>query len=261
MNFVSQIPPWLAISNPDAIHLWLIDEQEVSRANVIQHYPSLLSSDEKDRMATFRSASRQRQFLIARAALRTVLSLYMPGHAPETHKFSVNPHGKPTLSENPHKLVFNLSHSRNKVLIGVTRQRQLGVDIEYMEPKRNITKIAGHYFNQAEWNDDLLRQEANGNVNAAFRFYKLWTLKEAFIKAEGRGWTIPTDGFYFTADNASQPELVITTPNFQTTSTWRFTHQFLTDGYSMALAYEHKDRQPSVPSETIRYVPLCGICQ
>lgn len=256
MNHAPFIPRSSVSLAPGDIHLWLVDKKDVMRANVIQHYSTLLSDDEKQRMLTFRSSDRQRQFLIARAALRSLLSLYIPGHTPESLRFEKNTHGKPMLSENVQDLQFNLSHSQNHVLIGVTKKRMLGVDIECMHNGRNVRKIAEHYFHPSEWNASLLQEDASQQRDAAFRFYRLWTLKEAFIKAQGKGWVIPIDAFYFQDNDASQPELVVTEPEFRSAKQWGFEHQFLSDGYSMAVAFERDDHLSSVYTQLRRYVPL-----
>ncbi|NMH60658.1 4'-phosphopantetheinyl transferase family protein [Alteromonas ponticola] len=229
---VSQNSPKLALSS-DEIHLWLIDFDDVSPA-ALTTFADYLSEDEKQRMAGFRSVKRQQQFFITRGALRTILSDYIPITTPNSLRFSVDSWGKPTL-ENRHGLQFNLSHSKSKVIIGVARQRLLGVDIEHMRASRNVENIARDYFHPSEWDGAIT--DKPWPHSASHHFYKLWALKEALTKAEGKGMALPFDTFYFSDVHTNQLKLR-PTAGYHPSKDWRFYHQYIADDYSLAVAYE-----------------------
>ncbi len=220
------------------IHLWLIDQNKINRTDVLQHYPLLISNDETQRMGQFRSPVRQNQFLISRAALRSILCMYMPHRTPPSLTFSQNAWGKPELTDNPHNLQFNVSHSKDKVLIGVTKARCLGVDIEYMNHARDFKKIAENYFHTLEWHDDAFQHDDELGTYSATRFYKLWTLKEALTKAEGKGLALPFDSFYFRCPDNQPAKLMGDSSACLFTKQWGFHHQYCSDNYSLAIAFE-----------------------
>ncbi|MEM8548166.1 MAG: 4'-phosphopantetheinyl transferase superfamily protein, partial [Pseudomonadota bacterium] len=87
---------------------------------------------------------------------------------------------------------FNLSHSANRALIGVCREAAIGVDIEKVRKRARLADIAGRFFSAAE--QAALADYADG---ADYRgaFYRIWTRKEAVIKATGEGLSAVLDAF------------------------------------------------------------------
>lgn len=161
------------------IHLYTID------LNREQHHVAacfnLLNEDEKQRARTFKQAHHQRRFIIARAALRSLLSHYLPKQPPAVLKLSYGPHKKPQLSAAYHSsLQFNLSHSEDYALLAVTAEHPLGIDIELLKSHQCL-HIAKRFFRADEYQflAALPLQQAEP------LFYALWTRKEAIIKAAG----------------------------------------------------------------------------
>jgi 4'-phosphopantetheinyl transferase len=152
---------------------------------------SLLSSEERMRAARFRSAQHAERFVVAHARLRQVLAVEL-GQAPGSIEFAVGPHGKPELAgASKPGLYFNLSHSAGLGLVGWSWQRDIGVDVEVWRPTRDQAALVRRYFSPAEiaaWGSlpRGRRQEA---------FFNLWTRKEAYVKALGRGLALPLDSF------------------------------------------------------------------
>lgn len=95
------------------------------------------------------------------------------------------PHGKPRLAGNPQDcgLVFNLSHSAARLAIALAFDRRLGVDIEAWRPLRNSTALASRCLAASEFDAWSRLTE----VDQPGAFFELWTLKEAYCKAVGRG--------------------------------------------------------------------------
>lgn len=224
----------------NTVHLWLVDEEEVTRAADLTHYPSLLSEDENSKWLSLRSQRKKQQFLIARATLRTLLSRYIKTLKPEDLNIVISPSGKPMLEmEIRNGIQFNISHSQGKTLIGVTRNKLIGVDIEYMNPHRKWREIANDYFHEKEWPHSPGVCENTDGLDLMSKFYKIWTLKEAFVKAEGSGMAIPFDGFYFDCHGSHSPILTIDqASNCDSTTSWEVSHQFLDEAYSMAVSVE-----------------------
>lgn len=213
------------------VHLWLIDEREVLLANILPHLKAQLSAQELQQAGEMKSASRQQTFIISRAALRSIIPKYTGEQQSQPLSFALGEHGKPSIDNNSAGLQFNLSHSGHYIVIAMARYQDVGVDIEAAKPGRDIDKIAESYFHPAEW-------QTNAGGSDEQRFYALWTLKEAFIKAEGKGLAIPLTDFYFDLADPDTPTL-IKTPDLKSLKDWYFRHYTLTGEVSLALAIEN----------------------
>ena len=140
-----------------------------------------LNPEEKTRAKRFHFPRHQRRFTVARALLRFILSRYLGGN-PQDIDFTLNTHGKPFLTHNPHKLQFNVSHSKDTALIAIG----VNVDLEYFSD-RPYLGIAEHVFS-AEEIDALSALPEKAQAGA---FFAVWAQKEAFIKAVGMGLSYP----------------------------------------------------------------------
>ena len=134
-----------------------------------------LSRPEIARASEFRSPNRQQEYLCGRAMLRTVLEQFT-GEPAASHEITSNDDGKPFCVQGP---AISIAHSGDLVVCAVTDQGQIGVDVEIPDRRRNTTRIANEYFaaDESRW---LSSQPAD-------RFYMLWVLKEAWLKAKGTG--------------------------------------------------------------------------
>ncbi|HEY6132315.1 MAG TPA: 4'-phosphopantetheinyl transferase superfamily protein [Halioglobus sp.] len=111
---------------------------------------------------------------------RRVLSRYADV-APADWQFAANTQGKPVFAGAAHALDFNISHSGDWLACGVTAGTPIGVDLEYCDPARASMKLARRFYRQEEV--DALQDCSSDQQNE--RFYDLWTLKEAAVKARG----------------------------------------------------------------------------
>jgi len=113
----------------------------------------------------------------------------------EQMKFDITMDGKPILQE-PSGLHFNISHSGNWVVCAIDDE-PIGVDVEAMKP---INYDIGERFFAPKEYCDLINMEEGQRKKY---FYMLWTLKESYIKAIGKGLAIPLDSFCFTVENGN----------------------------------------------------------
>ena len=165
----------------------------------------ILDESERVRASRFIIDADKRAFICAHAILRRALSHAVLSHAmriaPATWRFRNTPHGRPEVLEPSVQapLRFNLSHTRRSVACAVTFDREIGIDIED-ETRGAPLDVAERYFAPAE----LAALRGLETREREERFFVYWTLKEAYIKARGRGLSLPLDDFAFDLTDPSK---------------------------------------------------------
>ena len=146
-----------------------------------------LSPDERNRAERFAFDRDRRRYVVGRGALRAILASYLGG-LPGSIRFTYGEHGKPMLSESTGAgaVEFNASGSDDLAVCAVTLGRKVGVDIERCRPA-NDDALVEQCFSPAERH---AYQALSPNERPAV-FYRLWTLKEAYLKATGHGLSRP----------------------------------------------------------------------
>jgi 4'-phosphopantetheinyl transferase len=192
-----------ALSLPrNSVHIWLLDPSTITDSALLDTYHQLLTPDEQERWVRYRFDKDKHQHLVTRALLRHTLSLYVPEVAPAGWRFVNNDYGKPSIANAVAlPLQFNLSHTLNRVALAVTLEREIGVDVERIKPLDQVRGLAERCFTEEEnhyiFGGDM-RSHLTGDIqDVLWRFFKLWTLKEAYIKACGRGMSISLQSLSF----------------------------------------------------------------
>ncbi|MBI3735973.1 4'-phosphopantetheinyl transferase superfamily protein [Candidatus Sumerlaeota bacterium] len=201
-----------------------------------ESFTHLLNDDEIARYNRFLVDHSKLEFLIGRAMLRILLSGYT-GLAPGQIEFRFAQNGKPEIAnEIEGKPEFNLSHTRGLVALGVCLKYPLGVDVEFIERDRAEDGIARRYFSgyEVEWLNQYFGEDYRRN------FYRLWTLKESYIKARGTGLSLPLHDFYMAFDGSESGEAKIGfVPGFgDDPARWQFRYWNLSAGHAMAVGIE-----------------------
>ena len=143
---------------------------------------ALLSRDERVRARGMGSVAARTRFVLARATLRVLLARMAGGGTePRDLSFRYDRRGKPYLPGGPS---FNVSHSGDALVVAVAEKGRLGVDVEHVRPVRRRTRVAARRFTPAE--QEWIAATDDG-VSADEAFFRIWTRKEAFAKAFGRG--------------------------------------------------------------------------
>lgn len=171
--------------NGDDVHIWRV-------ACSLAASPDI-SDEEQERAGRFLVEDSRRRFVSARAALRKILARYLRTSARDLF-FIAGPHGKPELEG--HALSFNVSHAGDYALIAVTRRLAVGIDIERISPSRSSAEIAARFFSPAEQAALAACPESDRTP----AFFRIWTRKEAVIKALGDGLACPLASFDVSAD-------------------------------------------------------------
>ena len=143
----------------------------------------------REHAARFKFPPPRNQYLISRALLRRALGTYLQIEAREV-RFRTTANGKPELAANS-DLRFNLSHTQGATVFAITRHRQVGVDVERIRDDTNAMELAERFFSrpEVEW---LQSQPASEQIAS---FFSCWTAKEAYIKAQGEGLSLPLSSF------------------------------------------------------------------
>jgi 4'-phosphopantetheinyl transferase len=176
----------------DEVHVW-----RTGLDRPAADYAMLLSSDEQARADRLQFEQPRRRFIVGRGTVRIILGRYL-NLSPEKVEFEYRPHGKPALSAgllHP-PLCFNLSHSDDMLLLAVTYNRTVGIDLETIRPDLDVEKLAAQFFSPAE------RAELDGLPadRKLASFFSGWTRKEAYLKASGDGLTSALDQFSVSMD-------------------------------------------------------------
>lgn len=200
----------------------------------------LLLAEEKVRAARFRVASARHQHVIGRGMARALLAA---GHCQtEEIDFRTLDHGKPIVrSPAVACRAFNVAHTHGLVVCGLGHPHQwLGVDVEWMD-RRTDPQLARRYFAPSE----IRQLDATSNESEHRElFLKLWTLKEAFIKAIGTGLFTPLDQFAFEDAAGDEPRLVVEHPELARGRAWHFESFTPRAGFVAAIAIGVKDPTP-----------------
>ena len=230
------IPPKKLILSSNAVHVWRAS-LHVS-ASYLCTLEGTLTADERARAEQFYFQKHREHFIAGRGLLRNILSRYLEKE-PDQLRFCYNAYGKPTLTEeaDAERLCFNLSHSHGIALYALTRGREIGVDIEYFRPDVEAEKLAERFFSPRETAalralPKHLRKEG---------FFNCWTRKEAYIKAEGKGMSIPLNAFDVSLTPGKPAALLRTQNHPQETSRWSLQALDPAPGYAAALAVKGHD--------------------
>jgi 4'-phosphopantetheinyl transferase len=146
-----------------------------------------LDEAEQERAGRFHFQRDRARFVASRAVLRHILAGYL-GTAPGEIRFGYGLQGKPFLLDR-RDLHFNVSHAEDVLVAGVAQGRELGVDVERMFSETVMAEVSGRVLSRPE-------RELFEGLDAGERrewFVRLWTRKEAYIKADGRGMSLPLD--------------------------------------------------------------------
>ncbi len=154
-------------------------------ADELEQLARVLSADEQERAARYRWERDRRKFVVGRGRLRRLLGLRL-GRAADEVRFRYGANGKPAL-DGDGRLSFNLSHADDLMLVAISHDAEVGVDVERLRPLPEMADLAPEFLTRAELDRLALVDEAERLVT----LYRIWTRKEAWLKARGVGLSVP----------------------------------------------------------------------
>ena len=149
---------------------------------------------------------RRDEFITQRGILRSILSRYL-AQKPEEIQISTSERGKPYLPTG--NIQFNLSHSNNLMICGITSGPRIGVDIQHVYPIDNLERVIPKILSPQEI--DFL--EKTPQRDKLEHFFMIWTAKEAFLKALGSGFQSPVNTIQLVRDLRSGSILQVEDPS------------------------------------------------
>ncbi|HTQ98685.1 MAG TPA: 4'-phosphopantetheinyl transferase superfamily protein [Candidatus Acidoferrum sp.] len=197
----------IALLSRDSVQLWLLQEPVDLAAGRADTFAAWLDKEERERWQLFQRVNDRQSFLLAHGLVRGVLARYC-GCEPAALRFSRDTHGKPHLLTQDARLSalrFNLSHTRGFCVLAVTVDAEIGVDVEDERRAAEMLALAQRYFSpdEVQW----LQQLDASALRAGF--FRLWTLKEAYVKARGVGLKLGLDTFTIGFAGAGEPRLLL----------------------------------------------------
>jgi 4'-phosphopantetheinyl transferase len=237
---------------PGQIHLWFAFYDQIQDPQLHVRYRQLLSDSERVQEPRFHFAADRRRYLVTRAMVRTVLSRYA-ALSPVDWRFKPNAYGRPCIenAEGMH-LRFNVSHTHHLIVLGVTREREVGVDIENLRARSAPLDIADRYFAPEEVTS--LRSMPLAGQHE--RFFEYWTFKESYIKARGMGLSIPLDKFSFDLTRASEVRFGTDPQLMDLAARWQFWSMRVASDYLVALCAQKIEGVSALVLRTV--VPLAS---
>ncbi len=226
----------------EPIGLWLVDLNPPEKRLV--ELERWLCPEERARADRFIPAEVRRRFICARGSLREILA-WLLGCPPRALGFAYGEQGKPVLADRPN-LRFNLSHSGERALVGVSWQRELGVDLEHLRAGVDFRGLTARFFSEPE------RCALMETAEPLFprEFLRVWTRKEAYLKARGTGLALPLADFAVPLGGLPSPrELTWTRVRPEEAARWPVQEVPCEEGYVGALCAEGADwhAEPVVP--------------
>jgi 4'-phosphopantetheinyl transferase len=175
------------------IAVWWMATDTVGRAD-LHRWLEMLDEEERERSVRLQSKIDRREFIAAHALLRSMLSCYV-NYPAQQWRFTRDADGKPRIDPRigSGELQFNLTHTHGLVAAAVAAHGTVGIDVERIDPVKADFAMAEVYFAPAEVR--TLRGVPAGE--RTMYFFRLWTLKEAYIKAIGTGLGTPLSSFAF----------------------------------------------------------------
>jgi 4'-phosphopantetheinyl transferase len=227
------VPPEPNSLEGDEVHIFYADvDSLLCCAGSLEN---TLSDEEKYRKDRFLLLEDKVRYIISRGLLRIILGAYL-GNEPKYIVIKNGPHGKPMLDggSDPDAIRFSVSHSNRRALYAINRGREIGVDVEKMRPEFPVEEISDHYFSARE--AAFLRTLPAPEREDVFFTY--WTLKEAFMKGTGEGFSLPMNRFEITHD---PPKVSSLQGNSDAAARWSLRRLHLEPGYAAALAVAGAD--------------------
>jgi 4'-phosphopantetheinyl transferase len=214
------------------VHVWIasLDDSVIP----VKEFAQILSEKERRKADRFLFERDKSRFIIRHGILRTIIGRYYLAIQPCQLKFRYGVRGKPHLAEcsGGNTLRYNRTDSNGLALYAFSKNRNIGIDVEFMRHLADAQLIVDGSFSEYEKTaykslPERVKHEA---------FFNCWTRKEAFIKAIGEGLNFPLDQFDVTITPGEPVRLLRVAGQLEEASKWTLTAFTPEADYKAALA-------------------------
>lgn len=218
------------------LHIWIAEPLGGVDDARVAALAQVLSPAERARAGRHARSGQYQRTVLSRFMARDVLSRYVPTTPPHAWEFEAGEHGKPAVVAPSAAPCFNVSHTRDRIVMLVA-DTPCGIDVEARDRGGRLDDVAERFFAAPE-SAAMRGLQADA---ARRRFLETWTLKEAFVKALGCGLSFTLlKQFWF---NFDPPALVIE-PGAELPQTWRFWQFEPAPGYVLGAALPDSAPRP-----------------
>jgi 4'-phosphopantetheinyl transferase len=220
--------------NDKNIDIWYFDVS--SFISKIDDFFDIIDAQEKKAAKQFVFEKDYKLYVASHGILRILLGNYLK-QQPKSVIYKYNDFGKPFVEFSD--IQFNLSHNSTKILIGITLNYNIGVDVEFVKEMHDHDSIVRRFFSKKEQEEffEYLKEQRNQI------FYLGWTRKEAFIKALGKGLSFPLKDFDVTLSPEKKSEILSIFGNKELAKTWNLESFLLEENCYGAVAWEGMQKQ------------------
>ena len=219
-------------------HLWLTKPESVQDEEILRGLEATLSEGELGRYRRFRFPEDRRRYLVSHALVRRVLSKYVD-IKPTEWIFSHSMYGRPEIANiDAPALRFNLTHTTGLSACVVTLSQECGADAEHIDARHNLLGVAERMFSRSEFE---ALQQLQGQKSLEY-FFSRWTLREAYVKALGRGLSYPTRQLTFTVSGTDTIEMLSSSDIERDKEHWQFELFRPTSEHVAAVAIRRDDQ-------------------
>ncbi len=226
--------PYMEVSPPDSGHVHVWAASLLGGGDDAPAPAGALAADERARADRLRTPQLHRRFAVARNFLRRLLAAYTSAD-PSALRIGYGSHGKPYLVDAP-GLCFNVAHADDAAVYAIASGREVGIDIEATKRDVDIVGVARQAFSSLECAVlSALAEDARREA-----FFRIWTRKEAYVKARGEGLSYPTRSFsvsHLDGDDA----LIRDECDVRARDRWRLMSLDAPPGFAAAVAAEGRD--------------------
>ena len=228
--------------SPDSYSLWAVATCDTKRRDAIVELEKLICPHDRGEAAHFRREGESHQFLMSRALVRLALS-ERAAVAPVDWRFARYENSRPFVSapELDARPWFSISHTDGFIACLTSLTQEAAVDVEKIEPDCSLAQVAEEVFSPEE-------QEAlhasSGSSEWTRRFFRYWTLKEAYAKARGLGLNMRLSDVSFHWGDDGGIEARFAPAVADNPDAWRFWNCDLDADYTISIAARVESHLP-----------------
>lgn len=200
-----------------------------------------ISDEKRERIKKFAKLDDAKMVLLADVLIRSVIASELKVSS-KTIEFNSNKYGKPFLKGNS-RLHFNVSHSRDWIVCVIDNE-SVGIDIEKIRPIG--FDLFEQFFSVEEYNTLIAKNPEKWQLF----FFDLWTLKESYIKAVGKGFSIPLKSV--TINFLKKGEITVKLDNKLTN--WAIKQYDLDPDYKTSVCGTNKAFPDNVMIKKLKYI-------